>query len=162
MDSHNCVHQEEEIARLMDKHRELEKNLEGIYADSLRIELNKTNAEIRQLYNTIKREKWVSMCKELDVKTPNTKLWKLLKAHFLTSNVISNNNNSKMIDDSDVADAFGGEYYQRSSRLDFHQKDKHTSKESRKIIHSCKLRPSKQKLFNQPLEMAELITQYLR
>ena len=60
-----------------------------------------------------------------------------------------------MITDLEIANQFG-QQYQENSKLVFHQEDKRISKESRRIIHACKLKKSKQKLFNDKIEMREL------
>ncbi|GIX95446.1 putative RNA-directed DNA polymerase from transposon BS [Caerostris darwini] len=44
-----------------------------------RIELNKINAEIKREYCSIKQSNWQDLCKSLDYKTPNTRLWRLAK-----------------------------------------------------------------------------------
>ncbi|GFV49339.1 RNA-directed DNA polymerase from mobile element jockey [Trichonephila clavipes] len=45
-----------------------------------KVELNKLNASIKQLYIKLKREAWSGLCSNIDAKTPNTKLWKLAQS----------------------------------------------------------------------------------
>ncbi|GFV78719.1 RNA-directed DNA polymerase from mobile element jockey [Trichonephila clavipes] len=45
-----------------------------------KVELNKLNASIKQLYIKLKREAWTGLCSNIDAKTPNTKLWKLAQS----------------------------------------------------------------------------------
>ncbi|GFU71304.1 RNA-directed DNA polymerase from mobile element jockey [Trichonephila clavipes] len=57
-------------------HRKL--NLTGDRED--KVELNKRNASIKQLYIKHKRDAWTGLCSNIDAKTPNTKLWKLAQS----------------------------------------------------------------------------------
>ncbi|GFV33051.1 probable RNA-directed DNA polymerase from transposon BS [Trichonephila clavipes] len=49
-------------------------------SDSIRVEFNKTNAEIKRLYEAKKRASWHEICSKIDARTNNSKLWSIAKS----------------------------------------------------------------------------------
>ncbi|GBO16221.1 hypothetical protein AVEN_255581-1, partial [Araneus ventricosus] len=48
--------------------------------NSTTTELNRINAEVKRVYAYQRRKRWIEICQGIDVRTPDTKLWKLSKA----------------------------------------------------------------------------------
>ncbi|GIY16392.1 putative RNA-directed DNA polymerase from transposon BS [Caerostris extrusa] len=105
---------------------------EGAVPRDARIELNKINAEIKREYRSIKQSNWQDLCKSLDYKTPNTRLWRLAKK--LDKNTTT-----------------GGKYEF------YHWKgEQKTGRATRKLIRSCRV-PASNELFNDPITSSELL-----
>ncbi|GFY66438.1 hypothetical protein TNIN_237881 [Trichonephila inaurata madagascariensis] len=65
---------------LVAKRDGLFQNLKYTNSDSIRIEFNKTNAEIKLLYAAKKRASWLEICSKFDARTNNSKLWFITKS----------------------------------------------------------------------------------
>ncbi|XP_055924474.1 uncharacterized protein LOC129956570 [Argiope bruennichi] len=110
---------------------------------SVRIELNRVNAEIKQLYARARRKRWTELCENIDVGTSNTKLWKLAKAidreqpQYEKSNCIDSKDTSLPLNDRDSADTLG-RHYCHANDLEFVQDDKFIAVQARKTAHRCR------------------------
>ncbi|XP_055947029.1 uncharacterized protein LOC129980674 [Argiope bruennichi] len=51
----------------------------GPVVNNRRTAINKINAEIKLTYAHLKRSRWNELCSKIDPRTPNTKLWKIIK-----------------------------------------------------------------------------------
>ncbi|GFQ75749.1 hypothetical protein TNCT_524061 [Trichonephila clavata] len=82
-----------------------------------RLPLNLINAKIKQLYSVIRRDRWNSLCERLDSRTPNTKLWNLVKnidgmqPQVEKTNTFSHPGGSLCSDNE--AENFWGRHYQK-------------------------------------------------
>ncbi|GIY14803.1 RNA-directed DNA polymerase from mobile element jockey [Caerostris darwini] len=126
-----------------------------------RIELNKINAEIKREYCSIKQSNWQDLCKSLDYKTPNTRLWRLAKKldkiqpQVENTNSIIGINGTPTVHDKEAADALGN-YYSEESKLALGRENKKTVRATRKLIRSCRV-PASNELFNNPITSSELL-----
>ncbi|GIY61399.1 putative RNA-directed DNA polymerase from transposon BS [Caerostris darwini] len=126
-----------------------------------RIELNKINAEIKREYCSIKQSNWQDLCKSLDYKTPNTRLWRLAKKldkiqpQVENTNSIIGINGTSTVNDKETADALGN-YYSEESKLALGRENKKTGRATRKLIRSCRV-PASNELFNIPITSSELL-----
>ncbi|GFS98913.1 RNase H domain-containing protein [Trichonephila clavipes] len=81
-----------------------------------KIELNKLNAEIKEIYVQVKRSNWKNLCEKLDYRTSNTKLWKLakqidnLKSSNEETNAIISDNGHVSVDAREAAEALAQHY----------------------------------------------------
>ncbi|GIY32229.1 putative RNA-directed DNA polymerase from transposon BS [Caerostris darwini] len=126
-----------------------------------RIELNKINAEIKREYCSIKQSNWQDLCKSLDYKTPNIRLWRLAKKlekiqpQVENTNSITGTNGTSTVNDKETADALGN-YYSEESKLALGRENKKTGRATRKLIRSCRV-PASNELFNIPITSSELL-----
>ncbi|GIY52376.1 hypothetical protein CDAR_269041, partial [Caerostris darwini] len=126
-----------------------------------KIELNKINAEIKREYCSIKQSNWQDLCKSLDYKTPNTRLWRLAKKldkiqpQVENTNSIIGINGTPTVNDKEAADALGN-YYSEESKLALGRENKKTGRATRKLIRSCRV-PASNELFNNPITSSELL-----
>ncbi|GIY81289.1 hypothetical protein CDAR_222821 [Caerostris darwini] len=126
-----------------------------------RIELNKINAEIKREYCSIKQSNSQDLCKSLDYKTPNTRLWRLAKKldkiqpQVENTNSIIGINGTSTVNDKETADALGN-YYSEESKLALGRENKKTGRATRKLIRSCRV-PASNELFNIPITSSELL-----
>ncbi|GFW29767.1 uncharacterized protein TNCV_3936341 [Trichonephila clavipes] len=112
--------------------------------ESVRIELNKTNAKIKRLYVQIKKVKWNYLCSGLDSRTSNEKLWKLLKnisnelpqAEKKCDTILSEDGNLA-VNDEQAADLLGL-YYQKISRLNFSVEGRNIKIRASRSVHGCR------------------------
>ncbi|GIY32358.1 putative RNA-directed DNA polymerase from transposon BS [Caerostris darwini] len=126
-----------------------------------RIELNKINAEIKREYCSINQGNWQDLCKSLDYKTPNTRLWRLAKKldkiqpQVENTNSIIGINGVPTVNDKEAADALGN-CYSEESKLALGRENKKTGRTTRKLIRSCRVIASNE-LFNDPITSSELL-----
>ncbi|GFS66449.1 hypothetical protein TNCV_3856921 [Trichonephila clavipes] len=74
------MHNDPCIRVLFDKRDRLFQNLKYTNKDSIRVEFNKINAEIKRLYAAKKRASWHEICSKIDARTNNSKLWSIGKS----------------------------------------------------------------------------------
>ncbi|GIY36400.1 hypothetical protein CDAR_235741 [Caerostris darwini] len=126
-----------------------------------RIELNKINAEIKRVYCSIKQSNWQDLCKSLDYKTPNTRLWRLAKKldkiqpQVENTNSIIGINGTPTVNNKEAADALGN-YYSEESKLALERENKKTGRATGKLIRSRRV-PASNELFNDPITSSELL-----
>ncbi|GFW90824.1 hypothetical protein TNCV_2418191 [Trichonephila clavipes] len=93
-----------------------------------KVELNKLNASIKQLYIKLKREAWSGLFSNVDAKTPNTKLWKLAQSlsynqpQNMPCNTVLTSDDKAAPDDKTAANVLG-EFYKGVGNLKFNQND---------------------------------------
>ncbi|GIY86357.1 putative RNA-directed DNA polymerase from transposon BS [Caerostris darwini] len=125
------------------------------------IELNKINAGIKREYCSIKQSNWQDLCKSLDYKTPNTRLWRLAKNLDKIQPQVENTtsiigiNGTPTVNDKEAADALRN-YYSEESKLVLGRKNKKTGRATKKLIRSCGV-PASNELFNDPITSSELL-----
>lgn len=73
------MHRSPLIGPLLEKRDHLISILKNTKDPFLKVELSKTNAEIKSTYALIKRQSWSKLCENIDARTPNTKFWKLVQ-----------------------------------------------------------------------------------
>ncbi|GIY47780.1 putative RNA-directed DNA polymerase from transposon BS [Caerostris darwini] len=131
-----------------------------------RIELNIINAEIKREYCSIKQSNWQDLCKSLDFKTPNTRLWQLAKKLDKIQPQVENTNSiigitgTPTVNDKEAADSLGN-YYSEESKLALGRENKKAGKATRKLIRSCRV-PASNELFNEPITSSELTLCHLK
>ncbi|GFV76448.1 uncharacterized protein TNCV_829281 [Trichonephila clavipes] len=102
----------------------------------LRTEINQINAKIRKSYAQLKRSRWRELCKNLDSRTTNSKLWRIVKKinkeqeQCEESNSVIDTNGQVFPDDKAAANGLAV-YYQETSKLVFTSEDKSVMKELR-------------------------------
>ncbi|KAF8790024.1 hypothetical protein HNY73_005112 [Argiope bruennichi] len=118
-------------------------DLKGSYSEDKRIELNKTNAEIKRSCTVNKGKSWRDMCGNIDPRTSNTKLWNLVKAldklkpQGEKCNTILDPNGFNLDNDKAAADLIG-DHYRQVSKLNFDSGDKLIETSARHSIHSSR------------------------
>ncbi|GFX19279.1 RNA-directed DNA polymerase from mobile element jockey [Trichonephila clavipes] len=109
----------------------------------LRTEINQINAKIRKSYAQLKRSRWRKLCKNLDSRTTNSKLWRIVKKinkeqeQCEESNSVIDTNGQVFPDDKAAANGLAV-YYQETSKLVFTSEDKSVMKRAKNIIHGCR------------------------
>ncbi|GFX17340.1 probable RNA-directed DNA polymerase from transposon BS [Trichonephila clavipes] len=109
----------------------------------LRTEINQINAKIRKSYAQLKRSRWRELCKNLDSRTTNSKLWRIVKKinkgqeQCEESNSVIDTNGQVFPDDKAAANGLAV-YYQETSKLVFTFEDKSVMKRAKNIIHGCR------------------------
>ncbi|GFV69684.1 probable RNA-directed DNA polymerase from transposon X-element [Trichonephila clavipes] len=109
----------------------------------LRTEINQINAKIRKSYAQLKRSRWRELCKNLDSRTTNSKLWRIVKKinkeqeQCEESNSVIDTNGQVFPDDKAAANGLAV-YYQETSKLVFTSEDKSVMKRAKNIIHGCR------------------------
>ncbi|GFT18598.1 RNA-directed DNA polymerase from mobile element jockey [Trichonephila clavipes] len=78
------THNASSLKPLLDKRKQLleslnENNCLNDSQGGLRTEINQINAKIRKSYAQLKRSRWRELCKNLDSRTTNSKLWRIVK-----------------------------------------------------------------------------------
>ncbi|GFY31170.1 hypothetical protein TNCV_4360771 [Trichonephila clavipes] len=74
------MHNDPCLRALVDKRNRLFQNLKYTNSDSIRVEFNKTNAEIKRLYSAKRRASWHEICSKIDARTNSSKLWSIAKS----------------------------------------------------------------------------------
>ncbi|GFW89355.1 probable RNA-directed DNA polymerase from transposon BS [Trichonephila clavipes] len=106
----------------------------------LRTEINQINAKIRKSYAQLKRSRWRELCKNLDSRTTNSKLWRIVKKinkeqeQCEESNSVIDTNGQVFPDDKAAANGLAV-YYQETSKF---SEDKSVMKRAKNIIHGCR------------------------
>ncbi|KAF8766379.1 putative RNA-directed DNA polymerase like protein [Argiope bruennichi] len=115
----------------------------GPVVNNRRTAINKINAEIKLTYAHLKRSRWNELCSKIDPRTPNTKLWKIIKGICKEQiqneecNTIRNTNGQIFPDDKSAANGLAA-HYQSTSRLHFTNEDKPILSKARNIVHGCR------------------------
>ncbi|GFU23574.1 uncharacterized protein TNCV_1343601 [Trichonephila clavipes] len=78
------THNASSLKPLLDRRKQLlesfnENNSLNDSQGGLRTEINQINAKIRKSYAQLKRSRWRELCKNLDSRTTNSKLWRIVK-----------------------------------------------------------------------------------
>ncbi|GFY16473.1 RNA-directed DNA polymerase from mobile element jockey [Trichonephila clavipes] len=78
------THNASSLKPLLDRRKQLlesfnENNCLNDSQGGLRTEINQINAKIRKSYAQLKRSRWRELCKNLDSRTTNSKLWRIVK-----------------------------------------------------------------------------------
>ncbi|GBO04717.1 hypothetical protein AVEN_212113-1 [Araneus ventricosus] len=111
--------------------------------NSTRTELNRINAEIKRVYAYHRRKRWIEICQGIDVRTPDTKLWKLPKAFNKEQPQIEKTNCVFTVDcylpfnDRVSADVLR-KHDCRESELDFTRVVKNIAVKARKLAQRCR------------------------
>ncbi|GIY90902.1 probable RNA-directed DNA polymerase from transposon BS [Caerostris darwini] len=114
-----------------------------------------------KLLTMLEESNWQDLCKSLDYKTPNTRLWRLAKKldkiqpQVENTNSIIGINGTPTVNDKEAADALGN-YYSEESKLALGRANKKTGRATRKLIRSCRV-PASNELFNDPITSSELL-----
>ncbi|GFV39410.1 putative RNA-directed DNA polymerase from transposon BS [Trichonephila clavipes] len=94
-------------------------------------------------YAQLKRSRWRELCKNLDSRTTNSKLWRIVKKinkeqeQCEESNSVIDTNGQVFPDDKAAANGLAV-YYQETSKLVFTSEDKSVMKRAKNIIHGCR------------------------
>lgn len=108
-----------------------------------RPELNKINAEIKSAYAHLRRSRWNELCSTIDARTPNSKLWKLVKGisreqpQIDKCSSIFDANGQMFPDDKSAANGLAI-HYQKISKLTLTNEDKPILYNARNIVHGCR------------------------
>ncbi|GFV01053.1 RNA-directed DNA polymerase from mobile element jockey [Trichonephila clavipes] len=113
----------------VDKRDRLFQKLKQINNDSIRVEFNKTNAEVKRLYAAKKRASWHEICSKIDARTNKSKLWTIAKylsrdRPWRSATPLLTVDGFPPNDDRATANS----HYQKMSRLTFNKGDKHTER----------------------------------
>ncbi|GFW39540.1 putative RNA-directed DNA polymerase from transposon BS [Trichonephila clavipes] len=126
-----------------------------------KVELNKLNASIKQLYIKLKREAWTGLCSNIDAKTPNTKLWKLAQSlsynqpQNMPCNTVLTSDDKAAPDDKTTANVLG-EFYKIVGNFEFNQNDVILKNRSKRMIHNCRTSSSGNHIFINKFTLREL------
>ncbi|GFV52039.1 reverse transcriptase domain-containing protein [Trichonephila clavipes] len=126
-----------------------------------KIELNNLNAEIKKIYQQVKRSNSQNLCEKLDYRTSNTKLWKLakqidnLKPSNKETNDIISDNGSVSVDARDAAETLA-QHYANESRLAFSSSNKFLARVTKDQTKFCRDMPADNPLFNVDFTLPEL------
>ncbi|GFU20847.1 RNA-directed DNA polymerase from mobile element jockey [Trichonephila clavipes] len=126
-----------------------------------KVELNKLNASIKELYIKLKREAWSGLCSNIDAKTPNTKLWKLAQSlsynqpQNMPCNTVLTSDGKAAPDDKTAANVLG-EFYKGVGNLKFNQNDVILKNRSKRMIHNCRTSSSGNHIFINKFTLREL------
>ncbi|GFV90941.1 uncharacterized protein TNCV_1248301 [Trichonephila clavipes] len=135
------THNASSLKPLLDRRKQLlesfnENNSLNDSQGGLRTEINQINAKIRKSYAQLKRSRWRELCKNLDSRTTNSKLWRIVKKinkeqeQCEESNSVIDTNGQVFPDDKAAANGLAV-YYQEISKLVFTSEDKSVMKELR-------------------------------
>ncbi|KAF8778897.1 hypothetical protein HNY73_015578 [Argiope bruennichi] len=117
------THYASTLKPLLDRRKLLFKSLNYSNSD-LGTEINKINAEIKITYAKQKRFRWKEMCSNLDLRTNNSRLWRIVKSinkeqeQYEESNSVIDTNGQVFPDDKVVANSLAT-YYQAICKLVF-------------------------------------------
>ncbi|GFV48325.1 uncharacterized protein TNCV_667261 [Trichonephila clavipes] len=131
-------------------------------SDSIRVEFNKTNAEIKRLYAAKKRASWHEICIKIDARTNNSKLWSIAKSpsrdrpQVEVCNTILTVDGFPPNDDRATANILGS-HYQKMSRLTFNKADKNTGRQAKSAVHKCRSSDLGDPVFLANFSMHELL-----
>ncbi|GFW89782.1 RNA-directed DNA polymerase from mobile element jockey [Trichonephila clavipes] len=142
------THNASSLKPLLDRRKQLlesfnENNSLNDSQGGLRTEINQINAKIRKSYAQLKRSRWRELCKNLDSRTTNSKLWRIVKKinkeqeQCEESNSVIDTNGQVFPDDKAAANGLAV-YYQETSKLVFTSEDKSVMKRAKNIIHGCR------------------------
>ncbi|GFV85167.1 putative RNA-directed DNA polymerase from transposon BS [Trichonephila clavipes] len=137
------MHNDPCLRALVDKRDRLFQNLKYTNSDSIRVEFNKTDAEIKRLYAAKKRASWHEICSKIDARTTNSKLWSIAKSlsrdrtQVEVCNTIFTEDGFLSKDDRATANILGS-HYQKMSRLTFSKADKNTERQAKLAVHKCR------------------------
>ncbi|KAF8781935.1 LINE-1 retrotransposable element ORF2 protein like [Argiope bruennichi] len=115
----------------------------GPIENNRRTAINKINAEIKLTNSHLKRSRWNELCSKIDPRTPNTKLWKIIKGICKEQvqneecNSIRNTDGQIFPDDKSAANGLSA-HYQMTGRFHFANEDKPILSKARNIIHGCR------------------------
>ncbi|GFV27016.1 probable RNA-directed DNA polymerase from transposon BS [Trichonephila clavipes] len=121
------THNSSSLKPLLDRRKQLlesfnENNCLYDSQGGLRTEINQINAKIRKSYAQLKRSRWRELCKNLDSRTTNSKLWRIVKKinkaqeKCEESNSVIDTNRQVFHDDKAAANGLAA-YYQETSKL---------------------------------------------
>ncbi|GFU00813.1 putative RNA-directed DNA polymerase from transposon BS [Trichonephila clavipes] len=157
------MHNDSCLRTLVDKRDRLFQNLKYTNSDSIRIEFNKTNAEIKCLYAVKKRASWHEMiCSKIDARTNNFKIWSIAKSlsrdrpQVEVCNTILTADGFPPKDDRTTANILGS-HYQKMSRLTFNKDDKNTERQAKLAVHKCRSSDLGDPVFLADFSMHELL-----
>ncbi|GFT90069.1 RNA-directed DNA polymerase from mobile element jockey [Trichonephila clavipes] len=142
------THNASSLKPLLDRRKQLlesfnENNCLNDSQGGLRTEINLINAKIRKSYAQLKRSRWRELCKNLDSRTTNSKLWRIVKKinkeqeQCEESNSVIDTNGQVFPDDKAAANGLAV-YYQETSKLVSTSEDKSVMKRAKNIIHGCR------------------------
>ncbi|GFW76559.1 uncharacterized protein TNCV_2681761 [Trichonephila clavipes] len=142
------THNASSLKPLLDRRKQLlesfnENNSLNDSQGGLRTEINQINAKIRKSYAQLKRSRWRELCINLDSRTTNSKLWRIVKKinkeqeQCEESNTVIDTNGQVFPDDKAAANGLAV-YYQETSKLVFTSEDKSVMKRAKNIIHGCR------------------------
>ncbi|GFX27299.1 probable RNA-directed DNA polymerase from transposon X-element [Trichonephila clavipes] len=142
------THNASSLKPLLDRRKQLlesfnETNYLNDSQGGLRTENNQINAKIRKSYAQLKRSRWRELWKNLDSRTTNSKLWRIVKKinkeqeQCEESNSVIDTNGQVFPDDKAAANGLAV-YYQETSKLVFTSEDKSVMKRAKNIIHDCR------------------------
>ncbi|GFY71998.1 uncharacterized protein TNIN_159651 [Trichonephila inaurata madagascariensis] len=156
------MHNDPCLRALVDKRDRLFQNLKYTNNDSIRVEFNKTNAEIKRLYAAKKRASWHEICSKIDARTNNSKLWSIAKSlsrdrpQVEVCNTILTANGFPPNDDRATANILGS-HYQKMSRPTFNKADKNTERQAKLAVHKCRSSDLGDPVFLADFSMHELL-----
>ncbi|GIY12412.1 hypothetical protein CDAR_531631 [Caerostris darwini] len=110
-------------------------------------ELNLTKLMQRSNGRIVLQSNWQDLCKSLNYKTPNTRLWRLaekpnkIQPPMENTNSIISINGTPTVNKkkaSKAADALGN-YFSEESKLVLERENKKTGRATRKLIRSCRV-----------------------
>ncbi|XP_042898886.1 uncharacterized protein [Parasteatoda tepidariorum] len=116
---------------------------------------------IKSEYATSKRKRWNELYSNLDFRTNDSKLWKLVKSldkqqpQTESCSTILAHDGSISQSDKDVADILGL-HYKNISKLTFSANEKTTERKARNLAHCCRSRSCGVPLFFACFSMHEL------
>ncbi|GFR29244.1 uncharacterized protein TNCT_617461 [Trichonephila clavata] len=155
------IHNSEVFLPLLLQRTALQRHFMSSSSPDAKSVLNMINAKIKRLYLVIRRESLNSLCESLGSRTPNTKLWKLVKnihrvwPQVEKTNTLSHSGGS-LCCDNEAANLLG-RHYQKESRLSFNSKDKLIAKLARDFIHKSHCSPGERNsFFNKDFTMIDL------
>ncbi|GFU87037.1 uncharacterized protein TNCV_1586251 [Trichonephila clavipes] len=140
---HLFTHNASSLKPLLDRRKQLlqyfnENNCLNDSQGGLRTEINQINAKIKKSYAQLKRSRWRELCKNLDSRTTNSKLWRIVKKINKEqelceeSNSVIDTNGQVFPDDKAAANGLTV-YYQETSKLVFISEDKSVMKRAKNI-----------------------------
>ncbi|GFW65506.1 RNA-directed DNA polymerase from mobile element jockey [Trichonephila clavipes] len=156
------LHNDPCLKALVDKRDRLFQNLKYTNSDSIRVEFNKTNAEIKLLYAAKKRASWYKICSKIDARINNSKLWSIAKSlirdrpQVKVCNTILTADGFPPNDDRATANILGS-HYQKMSRLTFNKADKNTERLAKLAVHKCRSSDLCDPVFLTDFSMQELL-----
>ncbi|GFX57687.1 uncharacterized protein TNCV_4015521 [Trichonephila clavipes] len=155
------MHNDPCLRALVDKKVRLFQNLKYTNSDSIRVEFNKTNSEIKHLYAAKKRASWHDICSKIDARTNNSKLWSVAKSlsrdrpQVDVCNTILTADGFPPNDDRATANILGS-HYQKMSRLTSNKADKNTERQAKLAVHKCRSSDLGEPVFLADFSMHEL------
>ncbi|XP_054706435.1 uncharacterized protein LOC129216258 [Uloborus diversus] len=124
-------------------------------------ELNRVNAEIKRKYALLKRQRWREFCTSLDSRTPESKLWKLVKSidksqpQSESCNTILAPDGSVPSGHKEAADILGL-HYSNISKLSFTNPDKTIARRARILANRHRNKKASDPLFSAHFSLQEL------